>query len=123
MNAIKTFGDWTEAWAVYWGIFAKKASSKVPDLVAYFLLISKALRDNPDCGWLAYDKIFREKAANDTSLVCSAADPSLWIIHLLSRASTSQSCFSNSNICYLFNHNQYFYKTCKFRHVHLYCHS
>ena len=39
MTAIRTFGDWAEAWAVYLGIFAKKAPSKVPDLVAYFLLI------------------------------------------------------------------------------------
>ena len=123
MTAIRTFGDWTEAWAAYLGIFSKKVPSKVPDLIAYFLLISKVIRDNPDCGWLAYDKILREKAANDASLVWSAADPSLWVTHMLSRASTSRSRFSNSNICYLFNHNQCFYKICKFRHVCLYCHS
>ena len=105
-----------------WGFFQKKAPSKVPDLVAYFLLISKAIKDNPDCGWLAYDKIFREKAANDTSLVWSAADPSLWVTHMLSRASASRSHFSSSIVCYLFNHNQCFYQNCKFRHVCLYCH-
>ena len=108
---------------VYFGIFAKKAPSKVPDLIVYFFLISKAIRDNPECGWLAYDKIVREKAANDTSLVWSATDPLLWVTRMLSRASTSQSRFSNSDICYLFNHNQCFYKLCKFRHVCLYCHS
>ena len=102
------------------GIFAKKAFSKVPDLDAFFLLISKAIRDNSDCGWLAYDKIFRE-AANDKLLVWSGADPSLWATQMQSRASTSQSRFSNSDICYLFNHNQCFYKTCKFRYVCLYC--
>ena len=86
----------------------------------------KHKRNDPMCDpdwWLAYDKIFREKAANDTSLVWSAADPSLWVTHMLSRASTSRSRFSNSDICYLFNYNQCFYKTCKFRHVCLYCHS
>ena len=120
MINIEIFGDWTEAWAVYLGIFAKRVSSKVPVLVAYFLLISKAIRDNPNCGWLADDKIVREKAANGTSLIWSAADPSLWVTHMLSRASTSRSRFSNSDICYLFNHNQCFYKTCKFLHICLY---
>ena len=109
MTAIRTFGDWTEAWAVYLGISAKKAPSKVPDLIAYFLLISKAIRDNPDCGLLAYYEIFREKAANDTSPVWSAADLSLKVTHMLSRASTSRSRFSNLDICYLFNHDQCFF--------------
>ena len=34
MTAIRTFGDWTEAWEIYLGIFAKKAPGKVPDLIA-----------------------------------------------------------------------------------------
>ena len=41
MTAIRTFGDWTEAWAVYFGIFAKKAPSKVPDLVLISSLFRK----------------------------------------------------------------------------------
>ena len=43
--------------------------------------------------------------------------------HMPSRAPTSRSRFSNSDICYLFNHNQCFYNICKFCHVSLYCHS
>ena len=121
MTAIRTFGNWTEAWAVYLGIFAKKAPSKVPDLIAYFLLISKAIRDNPDCGWLA--KSFREKAANDTSLVWSAADSSLWVTHMLRRHLPVEVVLTFRIFAIFLTIINVFYKICKFRHVCLYCHS
>ena len=60
--------DWCDAFAVALGIFAKKALGKVAQLIVYYLLISKAVKENPNSGWLDYAKLFREKASNDSSL-------------------------------------------------------
>ena len=70
------FRDWSEAWAVYTSILSGKTPDKVPNLLAYFLLLSKAEKDLRSADWLGYGKLFREKAVSDKSLVWGHAEPS-----------------------------------------------
>ena len=47
LKPLRGFRDWSEAWAVFSGVLAKKAPDRMPDVIAYFLLLSKAVRDTP----------------------------------------------------------------------------
>ena len=46
MSPIKNFGNWRDDFAVFMGTFAKKAPGNVAELIAYYLLISKAVQEN-----------------------------------------------------------------------------
>ena len=86
LTPLNEFRDWTQAWAVFAGVLAKKVPQMPPDVIAYFLLLAKTVKENPSANWFSYDKLFREKAALEKSLVWGAADPSLWVTHMLSRS-------------------------------------
>ena len=45
--------DWSDAWAVYTAVLSKNFPEKVLDLLAYYLLISKADREVPGCNWMS----------------------------------------------------------------------
>ncbi len=118
-----TNGDWTNAWAVFIEIFAKKSPERVQDLISYFLLISKAAADNPNCGWVEYDKVFRAKKANNSALCWGAAEPSLWVTHMISKPgnTSSRPDTRNAEICYQYNYSGCNYQNCKYRHACLIC--
>ena len=55
LQAISSFRDWAEAWAVYAGVVFQCHPEKISDLVAYFLFIAKTSRDSQNLGWLDYE--------------------------------------------------------------------
>ena len=75
------------------------------------------MRDVPSANWLAYDKLFREKAALDQSLKWSEADPSLWVTHMLSKKMISGPGSASNTICGLFNAKRCYFSSCKFLHI------
>ena len=44
LKPLNDFRDWTQAWAVFAGVLAKKAPRILPDVTAYFLLLAKLSR-------------------------------------------------------------------------------
>ena len=38
LKQLHDFSDWSEGWAMFSGVLAKKAPDRLPDLIAYFLL-------------------------------------------------------------------------------------
>ena len=121
LKQLHDFRDWSEAWAVFSGVLAKKAPGGLPDLIAYFLLLSKAVRDFPSVNWLAYDKLFREKATLDKSLKWGEANPSLWVTHMLSKKMNSGPGSASNTICGLFSVKRCFFNSCKFLHICCIC--
>ena len=122
MSSIKNFGDWCDAFAAFVGIFAKKAPRKIDDLTAYYLLISKAVKENPNSGWLRYDKLLRKTASNDSSPAWGIAEPSFWVTHLLGSSKILVRNFeSQKPICQLFNQKRCFYTDCKYNQVCKFC--
>ena len=87
-----------------------------PDVIAYFLLLAKTVKENPSANWFSYDKLFREKAALEKSLVWGAADPSLWVTHMLSRRISTHPG-ADREICGLFNQKRCYLSHCKFLHT------
>ena len=52
-----------------WGFLPKKRREELLNqLLNYYLLVSKAVKENLNSGSLNYDKLSREKASNDSSL-------------------------------------------------------
>ena len=45
------FRDWSEAWAIHSSFLSRKTPDKVPDLLAYFLLLSKAEKELHTADW------------------------------------------------------------------------
>ena len=88
---IWNFRDWSKAWAVYTAVFSKKCPERISDLLAYYLLISKADKEGPGCNWMGYDCLLREKAASDRSLPRGLAELSLWVTHMLSKKALHNS--------------------------------
>ena len=104
MSPIKNFGDRCDAFAVFMRIFAKKALGKVAELIVYYLLISKAVKENPNSDWLNYDKLYKGKASNDSSLAWSIAEPSLWVTHMLGNSKgLVRNSEGNKPFCQFFN--------------------
>ena len=116
LKPLNHFRDWTQAWAVFAGVLAKKAPQMLPDVIAYFLLLAKTVKENPSANWSSYDKLFREKAALDKSLVWGAADPSLWVTHMLSRRISTHPG-PDREVCGLFNQKRCYFSHCKFLHA------
>ena len=116
LKPLNDFRDSTQAWAVFASVLAKKAPQMLPDVIAYFLLLAKTVKENPSANWFSYDKLFREKAALEKSLVWGVADPSLWVTHMLSgRISTNPG--PEREICGLFNKKQCYFSHCKILHA------
>ena len=74
------------------------------------------MKEYPSANWSSYDKLFREKAALDKSLVWGAADPSLWVTHMLSRRISTHPG-PDREVCGLFNQKQCYFSHCKFLHA------
>ena len=65
---IRTFQDWSEAWAVFGDVYSVFLPDRAADMFSYFLLISSAHRDVPGKGWLEYDVAFRKHVAEKVSI-------------------------------------------------------
>ena len=87
LSPVCGFVDWAEAWVVYTGVLASYKSSKIKDLIGYFLLLATALREVPDLGWLDYDKAFRDLAEDDPSVRWGEASPTLWVTTVITKGS------------------------------------
>ncbi len=90
LSPIRSFINWVEAWSMFAGVMAKKHPEKLPDLICYFLLLSKASRDIAGTGWLDYDKAFRQQAAQ------SKAEPTLWVSLMIPRGIPRATSASNT---------------------------
>ena len=91
-------------------------------LIDYYLIISKAVKENPNSGWLNYDELIREKASNDSSLALGIAEPTLWVTHMLDNSKgLLRNPESKKPICQLFNQNRCFYTDCKYKYICKFC--
>ena len=63
-------------------VLSKNFLDRASDLLAYYLLISEADCEVPDCYWMGYDCLFREKAVSGKSLPWGLAGPSLWVTYI-----------------------------------------
>ena len=114
-SRIKNFGDWCDTFAVFMGIFVQKAPGKVTELIAYYLLISKAVKESPNSGWLNYNNLFKESAWNYSSLTWGIVKPSLWVTHMLDNSKGLVRNFeSKKPSCQLFNQNRCFHTDSKY---------
>ena len=95
LQPIRTFQDWSEAWAVHGAIIAQKCPEKAADHFSYFLLLASAHRDIPGVGWLVYDVAFRKHAAEKDSVIWGEVMPTLWM--------TTRNCRSAYEHPYVIN--------------------
>ena len=82
---IHTFQDWAEAWIVFASLYLQFHPDKVGQLMGYFLQISKIQRDSYSGGWLAYDRAFRKRVAENPSASWSDIDVNLFISNVFKR--------------------------------------
>ena len=59
LKSIRSFRDWSAAWAVYASVVSQLSPAKYQDLLAYFILISGAA-ERGDFDWLSHDSKFRQ---------------------------------------------------------------
>eukprot|EP00795_Rhopilema_esculentum_P001775 gene1775-16261_t len=121
---IRTFQDWSEAWAVFGGVYSKFLPDRAADMFSYFLLISSAHRDVPGIGWLEYDVAFRKHVAEKISIPWGEVMPTLWMTTVVAGGSQFSSHLLKPkplNICYRWNSSHCPVRDCKFAHICLAC--
>ena len=124
---IRTFQDWAEAWTVFASLYLQFHPDKVGQLMGYFLQISKIQRDSYSEGWLAYDRAFRKRVAENPSASWSDIDVNLFISNVFKKpswssvASSPKSSDESSNICFFWNRGECKFDPCRYRHVCLTC--
>ena len=121
---IRTFQDWSEAWAVFGGVYSVFLPDRAADMFSYFLLISSAHRDVPGNGWLEYDVAFRKHVAEKVSIPWGEVMPTLWMTTVVARGSQFSSNLLKPkplNICYRWNSSHCPIQDCKFAHICLAC--
>ena len=129
LKPIENFLDWAEAWGVYAGVMSKYNPTQMSALIGYFLLIAKTSRDASNLGWLTYDRAFRKKAMDDTSLSWSAVDLSLYISSIMQPESAGKrpprigirSDVGDSKLCLKFNFSHCPFNPCRFQHICWHC--
>ena len=124
---IHTFQDWAEAWIVFASLYLQFHPDKVGQLMGYFLQISKIQRDSYSGGWLAYDRLFRKRVAENPSASWSDIDVNLFISNVFktstrsSVASSSMTIDQSTNICFFWNKGHCKFDPCRFQHVCFAC--
>ena len=130
LQPIRSFLDWSEAWAIYTGIVAQQAPEKLGSLISYFLLLAKTHRDVQGGGWLDYDRAFRKQAAEKRDLSWSCLEPTLFLSTVVTQGaaaankSAQPSKFEpkkDAPVCFAWNLSSCTFPRCKYRHVCLKC--
>ena len=126
LQPIKSFLDWSEAWAIYAGIVAQQTPEKIGNLISYFLLLAKTYRDVHGGGWLDYDRAFRKQAAEKKDLSWSCLEPTLYLSTVLTQGAAAANKFAqptkgepkkDAPICSAWNFSTCIFLRCKYRHV------
>ena len=77
-KAVQDIRVWSQCFALYVAVPARKFPDTVPDLMAYQLLIIQTHWDYEDPAWQMYDEAFRDKAAATRNRKWSSLDPHLF---------------------------------------------
>ena len=91
MQSRKTIPDlatWSQCFALFTAVVAKKRPDRVPELMAYMSIITKASQKYKWPSWVIYDQNFRLDAAGSASQPWSRVDPSLYA-----------QCFTGQSFC------------------------
>ena len=78
---ISSIQEWILAFNALVVIIAQRQPERVPDLLAYSSLITRASIDYEDMPWLAYDAHFRRQAAARPQSRWAQLDSSLWTVY------------------------------------------
>lgn len=91
MQARKTIPDlatWAQCFSLYTAVVAKKNPERVPELMAYQTIITKASQKYRWPSWVIYDQNFRLEAASNPAQAWSKVDPSIYA-----------QCFTGQTLC------------------------
>ncbi len=132
LQPIRNFQDWAEAWIVFASLYLQFNQSKVGQLMGYFLQISKIQRESYGEGWLAYDRAFRKRVAENPLSTWSDIDVNLFVSNVFQKfsnssvASPSKPVVSNiespsQGICVFWNRGDCRFDPCRYRHVCCLC--
>lgn len=91
MQARKTIPDlatWSQCFSLYTAVVAKKSPGRVPELMAYLTIITKASQKYKWPSWVIYDQNFRLEAAGNPTQAWSKVDPSIYA-----------QCFTGQTLC------------------------
>ena len=126
LQPIKSFLDWSEAWAIYTGIVAQQTPEKIGSLISYFLLLAKTYRDVQGGGWLDYDRAFRKQAAEKKNLSWSCLEPTLFLSTVVTQGAavanksaqpSKVELKKDAPVCFAWNFSACTFPRCKYRHV------
>ena len=67
-----------QCYAIFTAVIASKNPARLPDLMAYMIIIAKASQKFAWPSWVVYDQNFRQEAACSTSTQWARVDPSIY---------------------------------------------
>lgn len=93
---VKNILEWLQCYRMYIAVVAVKYPQRLPDMLAYQVLIIEAHMEYEDDGWLGYDRRFRQRAAAMPDAVWARIECTLWNIAFAgkARAARCKDCFS-----------------------------
>ena len=98
---INRIDEWVICFNTYISVVALREPQRVPDLLAYSLLVVQASRDYAGTPWRAYDTHFRKQAAAMKLIKWGEKDPSMWLSYF-APALAKQRCEE----CGFFDHDK-----------------
>ena len=75
-RAIPDLATWMQCYATFTAVIAFKNPARLPDLMAYMIIIAEASQKFAWPSWVVYDQNFRQEAACSTSSQGARVDPS-----------------------------------------------
>ena len=88
---IPDLATWTQCFALYMATLASHQPARLPDLMAYQSLITKASLKFKWPSWVVYDQNFRQEAAGNPHQVWAQTDPSLYAQCFTGQALSSEN--------------------------------
>ena len=77
-RVIPDLATWMQCYAIFTAVIASKNPARLPDLMAYMIIIAKASQKFAWPSWVVYDQNFRQEAACSTSTQWARVDPSIY---------------------------------------------
>ena len=121
---IPDLDTWLQCYALYVAILAPDQPRRIPELMAYQTIISKASQRYKWPSWVVYDQSFRQEMAGAAGQPWSRVDPSIYALCFTGQAVSGENWCSNCQslleVCRKFNRfagDCKFGKDCKFRHA------
>jgi len=95
-RTVSSIVEWLQCYAIYLSVMCRVHPEKIPDMLAYQIIILEASLEFEGNAWLGYDRRFRQNAAAEPNIKWGTIDTDLWRIAFAGRVKRARCthCFS-----------------------------